>query len=170
MLNNSQISINFQWIQSFCTIHFVLLNVLWNIECHFMAVKWKIFRSLIWQDQQTLINASQEVLKASWIFYQSYFEHFGHQTIVNKRLNASTIALLECPPPWNSMVPKASVGLSWVCLLMDHFSDKLSFFGTRSDFSFWLDEMLGGRPTCWPISRPQQHLWQKTQPVKRVWN
>lgn len=68
-----------------------------------------------------------------------------------------TIALLECPPPWNSMVPKASVGLSCVCLLIDHFSERLSFFGNRSDLSFWL-EMLGGRPTCCPIKRPQQHL------------
>lgn len=69
-----------------------------------------------------------------------------------------TMALLECPPPWNSMVPKASVGLSCVCLLIDHFSDRLSFLAKRSALSFWLDEMPGGRPTCWPIRRPQQHL------------
>lgn len=69
-----------------------------------------------------------------------------------------TMALLECPPPWNSMVPKASVGLSCVCLLIDHFSDKLSFLASRSALSFWLDEMPGGRPTCWPMRRPQQHL------------
>lgn len=47
-----------------------------------------------------------------------------------------TMALLECPPPWNSMVPKASVGLSCVCLLIDHFSDKLSFLANRSALSF----------------------------------
>lgn len=73
-----------------------------------------------------------------------------------------TMALLECPPPWNSMVPKASVGLSCVCLLMDHFSDWMSFRERRlSFFSFWRTEILGVRPTCWPIRRPQQHLQQK---------
>jgi len=45
------------------------------------------------------IYVLQRVIKGSQIFYQSCFEHFEHQTIVNKRLNASTIALLECPPP-----------------------------------------------------------------------
>lgn len=74
---------------------------------------------------------------------------------------AVTMALLECPPPWNSMVPKASVGLSCVCLLIDHFSDRLSFLAKRSALSFWLDEMPGGRPTCWPIRRPQQHLEER---------
>lgn len=74
---------------------------------------------------------------------------------------AVTMALLECPPPWNSMVPKASVGLSCVCLLIDHFSDRLSFLAKRSALSFWLDEMPGGRPTCWPIRRPQQHLQER---------
>lgn len=74
-----------------------------------------------------------------------------------------TMALLECPPPWNSMVPKASVGLSCVCLLIDHFSDRLSFLARRSALSFWLDEMPGGRPTCWPIRRPQQHLEERRE-------
>lgn len=74
-----------------------------------------------------------------------------------------TMALLECPPPWNSIVPKASVGLSCVCLLMDHFSDRLSFLAKRSVLSFWLDEMPGGRPTCWPIRRPQQHLGERPE-------
>lgn len=75
-----------------------------------------------------------------------------------KYVKVVTMALLECPPPWNSMVPKASVGLSCVCLLIDHFSDRLSFLAKRSALSFWLDEMPGGKPTCWPIRRPQQHL------------
>lgn len=70
------------------------------------------------------------------------------------------MALFEWPPPWNSMVPKASVGLSWVCLLIDHFSDWRSLRVSRlSFFSFWITEILGVSPTCWPIRRPQQHLW-----------
>lgn len=73
------------------------------------------------------------------------------------------MALLEWPPPWNSMVPKASVGLSCVCLLMDHFSDWMSLRASRgSFFSFWVVEALGGCPMCWPVRRPQQHLWQWT--------
>lgn len=75
-----------------------------------------------------------------------------------------TMALLEWPPPWNSIVPKASVGLSWVCLLMDHFSDWMSLrVSLLSFFSFWTTEMLGVSPTCWPIRRPQQHLWHWTR-------
>lgn len=88
-----------------------------------------------------------------WLYPESRckVQHHGLVTVV-------TMALLECPPPWNSMVPKASVGLSCVCLLIDHFSDRLSFLAKRSALSFWLDEMPGGKPTCWPIRRPQQHL------------
>lgn len=88
----------------------------------------------------------------------------GHEIELGKQLKGFliTMALLEWPPPWNSMVPKASVGLSWVCLLMDHFSDWMSFRERRLwFFSFWRTETLGVRPTCWPIRRPQQHLQHK---------
>lgn len=101
----------------------------------------------------------------------------GHEIELEKQLNdfLITMALLEWPPPWNSMVPKASVGLSWVCLLMDHFSDWMSFRERRLwFFSFWRTETLGVRPTCWPIRRPQQHLQHKrskrTPWISHYWN
>lgn len=78
------------------------------------------------------------------------------------------MALLECPPPWNSMVPKASVGLSCVCLQIDHFSDRLSFLAKRSALSFWLVDMPGGKPTCWPIRRPQQHLREEGESARQA--
>jgi len=79
-----------------------------------------------------------------------------------------TMALLECPPPWNSMVPKASVGLSCVCLQIDHFSNRLSFLANRSSLSFWLVDIPGGKPTCWPIRRPQQHLRGGNQSARQA--
>ncbi len=98
-----------------------------------------------------------------WLSREARFLQDTDKLQHSRLVTEVTMALLECPPPWNSMVPKASVGLSCVCLLIDHFSDRLSFLAKRSALSFWLDEMPGGRPTCWPIRRPQQHLdqWRK---------
>lgn len=67
-----------------------------------------------------------------------------------------TMALLMNPPPWNSMMPKASVGYVLVCLITLHLS-----FGVSIWTSWWVSSKElapGGMATCCVVSWPQAHL------------
>lgn len=71
----------------------------------------------------------------------------------------NTMALLTWPPPWNSMMPYASVGVACVCLATDHFSCGGSVC-TPWPSSAPLMVEPGRIATCWFTSWPQQHLQQ----------
>lgn len=152
-----------------------LIAYLWllNPACHSGAGRQGLVFTYNFHLATLSMCSFTKILLASGIFFFNCcvmtVSFRGEAILVSQRRSESkfvpgvTMALLECPPPWNSIVPKASVGLSCVCLLMDHFSDRLSFLAKRSVLSFWADEMPGGRPTCWPIRRPQQHLGERPQ-------
>ncbi len=69
----------------------------------------------------------------------------------------NTMALLTWPPPWNSMMPYASMGVACVCLATDHFSCEVSVC-TPWPSSVLLLVEPGRIATCWFTSWPQQHL------------